>query len=354
MNHDNKIGFIDKTGKLVVGFDRLPKTTIQVGDFHEGRAVIYLKREERNETRGNMDYTVGYIDETGELIIAPRFDEAYDFSEGLAYVEAEGQRAFINRYGKVLIRLGEKTLPSLEGFASGFHEGLAVVYEQGRFEAGGVHYLEVGFIDRSGKLVFTGWYESAASFSEGLAAVVVGRGREARYGFVNKKGEMVIKPRFSPLLQQHDQIQSLSRFSEGLASVKVGNLYGYIDKKGDFRIPPQFLSANDFSEGLACVRLNDKTGYIDKSGRWVIIPWDAPYMGGRFKEGLAPVSFSEGGGIGWGYIDRTGKAIIKTGDHAYEFVDGVAAVYSTPTSNLAQESGRGYINKAGKYLWRPQ
>jgi WG containing repeat len=348
VNNENKIGFIDQTGKLVIGFDRLPKATIAVRDFHEGRAAIYLKKEKRDEIKGNMDYTVGYIDATGEVIIAPRFVEAYDFSEGLAYVEAEGERAFINRHGKVVFRLGGKTQPSLEGFASGFHEGLAVVYEQS--EAG---IFEAGFIDRSGKLVFKG-YTSAASFSEGLAAVAVERGRDARYGFVNKRGEMIIKPRFSPVLSHHDQIQSLSRFSEGLASVRVGNVYGYIDKKGDFRIAPQFLFADDFSEGLACARLKDKTGYIDESGRWVIGPWNLPYMGGRFKEGLAPVPFSEGGGIGWRYIDRTGKVIIRTGDHAYEFVDGVAAVYSIRPSSLPQESGWGYINKAGKYLWRPQ
>lgn len=32
-------GFIDHTGKLIIDFDRRPKKTIEVGDFHDGRAV---------------------------------------------------------------------------------------------------------------------------------------------------------------------------------------------------------------------------------------------------------------------------------------------------------------------------
>ncbi|MBC8030286.1 MAG: WG repeat-containing protein [Pyrinomonadaceae bacterium] len=338
VNNDNRVGFIDNTGKLVIGFDRLPKETVAVRDFHDGRAVIYLNKETPDESKGNMNYTVGYIDTTGKIIIPARFEEAYDFSEGLAHVKGEGLNGFINPQGEVVIRLKEDMWPILDWLSYGFHEGFAAV--------GGE---SAGFIDRSGKFVFKG-YTWAASFSEGLAAVAVGRGKEARYGFVNKKGEMVIKPRFEPLFRSHKQIRSLSRFSEGLASVKVGDVYGYIDKKGEFVIPPKFLFANDFSEGLACARLGDKTGYINKSGRWVIAPWVAPYMGGQFKEGLAPVSFGDAGGSA--YIDRTGRVIIRGAGH--EFVGGVAAVDGLPSSHLAPESGRGYIDKTGKYLWRPQ
>src|SRR5947209_17471275 len=44
-SHRKKFGYIDKMGKLVIDFDRLPKTTFAVGEFHEGRAVIYLDKE---------------------------------------------------------------------------------------------------------------------------------------------------------------------------------------------------------------------------------------------------------------------------------------------------------------------
>ncbi len=50
---------------------------------------------------------------------------------------------------------------------------------------------------------------------------------------------------------QFDQADS---FSEGLARVKIGNKWGYIDKKGKLVIQPQFDEAASFSEGLALVK----------------------------------------------------------------------------------------------------
>ncbi|MBC8030285.1 MAG: WG repeat-containing protein [Pyrinomonadaceae bacterium] len=331
VNNDGKVGFIDATGSLVIGFSQLPKGTAYVRAFHEGRAVIYVKKENGDAPKNHTAYNAGYIDETGNIVISARFDEAYDFSEDLAYVRSESVNAFINRQGRVVISFNGKTWPSLEVFGYGFHEGFAAVSVN----------TEVGFIDRTGKLLCKG-YTSAARFSEGLAAVVVGRGRQAKYGFVNAKGELVIAPRFDPVLR-HEQIESLSHFSEGLASVRVGNMYGYIDKKGNFVIPPQFLFAGDFSEGLAFVKLQGKAGYVDKSGHWVIAPQEVVFRGGRFSEGLAPVSLASG----WGYIDRTGKIVIKPQFfQAFEFDGGVAAV------DLLSESGSRYIDKTGKYIWR--
>lgn len=334
VNHDRMVGFIDATGRLVIRFGQLPKGTAYARDFHEGRAVVYVNKEKGDARESHTAYNAGYIDETGNAIISARFDEAYDFSENLAYVRSKSVNAFINRQGRVAISLNEKTWPSLEDFGYGFHEGFAVVSVN----------TDVGFIDRTGKMLCKG-YTSAASFAEGLAAVVVGRGRQAKYGFINTKCELVIAPRFDPIFARHDKIESLSRFSEGLASVRVGKTHGYIDKTGTFVIPPQFLVGGDFSEGLAFVKLKDRAGYIDKTGQWVIALQQVALRGGRFREGLAPVSFAGG----WGYIDRTGKIAIKPRFFkAFEFVGGVAAV------DLLSESDSRYIDKTGKYLWRPR
>ena len=68
-------------------------------------------------------------------------------------------------------------------------------------------------------------------------------------------------------------------FSEGLAPVstelinRFQGIYGYINKKGDFVIKPQFQTAQAFSEGLAFAIIKEgftvkKVGWIDKSGTW--------------------------------------------------------------------------------------
>ena len=54
-------------------------------------------------------------------------------------------------------------------------------------------------------------------------------------------------------------------FSNGLAGVKVGDKWGYIDKSGNFVINPQFDRVSQFApNGLAYVKSGELYGYIDK------------------------------------------------------------------------------------------
>ena len=77
------------------------------------------------------------------------------------------------------------------------------------------------------------------SFSEGLASVRV----DDRYGFINKSGQVVISPQF----------KMASSFHDGLARIEVNGKVGFINKKGNFQIEPKFEIAGDFTEGLSLV-----------------------------------------------------------------------------------------------------
>ena len=72
------------------------------------------------------------------------------------------------------------------------------------------------------------------------------------WGFINLKGEWVIKP----------QYQSVGEFaSNGLANVDVDyDKSGFIDKTGKMVIEPIFEGAWQFSNGLACIYENRKRG----------------------------------------------------------------------------------------------
>lgn len=284
---ERRPGFIDNTGTLVIGFERLPKNTIAVGDFHEGRARIYLdQNDDRRESRSQNDVT-GYIDESGKVIIEPRFKVARDFSEGLAYVEAPDFKGFIDRDGKLVIRLDYR-------FTKDFHEGLAAVGTSGNGDRG-----NWGYIDRSGKLVVKPQYVFADDFSEGLAGVEVDR----KYGFINRRGEMVVQPRFDLRKDSPHRFQTTSsgRFSEGLACVSIEEQYGYIDKKGKIVIPLMFRHAQDFSEGLAWVVVASasnpnvkKVAWIDKTGHFAIEQANGKnfWMQSRFETGNFPKAWS--------------------------------------------------------------
>ena len=67
-----KLGYIDKTGKVVISqqFD-------DVSPFSEGLAWAGIGDK------------CGYIDKTGNYVIAPQFDGASFFSEGLAAVRID-------------------------------------------------------------------------------------------------------------------------------------------------------------------------------------------------------------------------------------------------------------------------
>jgi hypothetical protein len=88
--------------------------------------------------------------------------------------------------------------------------------------------------------------------------VVIGAGKsdDRKYGFVNKAGELMIKPQYS----------AVSSFSDGLALVNTGETfernYGYVNKDGQAVIKPRFKIAFSFSEGIARVLVDDDEGFL--------------------------------------------------------------------------------------------
>ena len=60
------------------------------------------------------------------------------------------------------------------------------------------------------------------------------------------------------------------RFSEGLAAVRSGGRFGYVDGRGEFIIAPKFDSAGPFFMGLAEVIIDRKAGIINKKGEIVV------------------------------------------------------------------------------------
>lgn len=373
-----RVGFIGRNGELVIGFDRLPEKTVYVGEFHEGRAVIQLEKEGVDQPKSHRNFVWGYIDEAGRMAVPPRFDHAQDFSEGLAYVSAKGAGAFIDRDGREVFKVDAIA-------AKDFHEGLAAVC--------GREARDWGYVDRSGREVVKRQYRLAGDFSEGLAAVSL----DGKYGFINRKGETVIPPRFWPRQVGYswEGKYEMGRFSEGLAWVGAAdpreakrNLYGYINKAGDFVIRPQFVTAQEFSEGLAWVVTGVgqtetplKAGWVDKSGRWAVegvngrsfsdmaefSTYANPVFDWRYSEGLVPFVVLSGNDALHGYMDRRGAVVIPPGqfNDIGPFSGGLARVYffEKTASGRASfgrlnekgelaEKNYGYINKGGRFVWR--
>jgi len=99
-----------------------------------------------------------------------------------------------------------------------------------------------------------------------------------------------------------------------MARIKVHGKCGYMNNSLQIAVQLTYTRAGDFSEGLAAVRVGDKWGYIDRAGKRVIPPQfrtAEPFYGG-----LALVNRPAGAATAaWkpdtGYIDRTGTFIWK-------------------------------------------
>jgi len=91
-------------------------------------------------------------------------------------------------------------------------------------------------------------FDRAMNFKEGVAAVKQGE----LWGYINLKGEWILKP----------QYQKARNFSEGLGLVKINGKYGYVRYDGSIAIQPIFDEAQNFQCELARVRLGKKKGYI--------------------------------------------------------------------------------------------
>ena len=280
-----------KVGKVVISFKY-----DDVWDFSEGLVAVKLNGK------------WGFIDKSGNEVVPLKYDWAGSFSEGLAPVSLNGKYGYINKSGKLVLPLKYED-------AWDFSEGLARVELSGMW----------GYINKSGKLVIPLKYDWAGSFSEGLANVKL----YGKFGFIDKSGKVVVPFEYD----------DAGAFSEGLArvclfkrihidNIGMDYLWGFIDKSGDTVIPHLYYRVSDFHEGLANIGnaiITISEPLIDKSNKWVQWPFREYYGDWYFTEGFARVCSHSN--HKWGFIDKSKKSVVPPKyDEASHFSEGLAAV----------------------------
>lgn len=208
---DDKYGFTDKNGKMVIApqFER-------ASSFSGGLAQISKKNELQQDV-------YGFIDKDGKMAIEPQFMNASSFVEGMCAVENESsQMGYINKKGDYVVE------PHFQN-ANYFSDGHAVVVENGR----------MGYINTSGKEIALANYDYCKAFKNGRGPVMY----NGKWGYVDGNGKLVIN-------MQYDDASS---FYGDYAIVRMDKKFGIIDKDGKYLVNPEYDNIFDFvpEKGLA-------------------------------------------------------------------------------------------------------
>ncbi len=151
-----------------------------------------------------------------------------------------------------------------------------------------------GFLDSDGHVVIPPIYDSAEAFDDGYSDVKMNN----LYGVIDKKGNLVLPCEW-------DEI-----YDSGLTdvwTVKKGDIYRLIRKDGTF-LGAEFANNPTFSEGLVSVKGKGFNGYLNEAGEMAISVPDT-WSCYRFKNGKAQVLIEENGQQTYGFINTEGKLI---------------------------------------------
>lgn len=182
--YKDKIWKVLQIGGRTYSVDR---KIVSLEGFHDEMAIMKYS---------NGKY--GFIDNRGEIRVAPQYDQVRPFSNDVAVVLLNGKWGIINKSE------GWVAQPYYE-YISAFKNGVAIIKEQG------IYYL----IHASGKILTPEGYSSIIPTKGGNYVLV----KNNLNGIANANGKEIISPRY----------QSIVELTPNLFKVKENNLIGVID-----------------------------------------------------------------------------------------------------------------------------
>ena len=142
------------------------------------------------------------------------------------------------------------------------------------------------------------------------------------------------------LSEKYDWVNS---YSEQVAVVKKGDLYGYVGNAGEALTPLKYEFAESVNDGIAIVQAKRIYYILHFEGKFKSIELPGVKAVGTYSEGLLPIQMANTNK--WGYINAAGDGVIMPSYwDVTEFKSDLAGVKDT-TSHLW-----GYINPKGKLV----
>lgn len=236
--------FIDLSGiPIPIEIDMLAASGDYDPSFYEGLACVAPSTD-------NPNGKYCYIDERGQIKIPCKYDNAFNFKDGVACVSNDNKYGYIDMNGRTVIPMIYDE--SCIGYFCS--DGLIRVAKKGD-----VMDRVWGYVNKSGRTIIPCKFYDASDFSEGVAFVTEMSSDYSNKwtGFIDTNGNKLVQCNYT----------FEKGFQEGMCVLSKDEKYSYLNKSFQLIAPFEFDLAESFSEGLALVKIGDKWGYIDNQGR---------------------------------------------------------------------------------------
>ena len=243
------LGFVNKKLEEIVK----PKYG-QSRAFHNGFAAV------------GKNLKWGFIDKNGKEVVPLIYDDVENFKGDKAKVKLGSKEFYIDKKGKPIDDT-KKTTPAKTTTTKSVKKltpkEIVANFEKKGYEVfrdGGVYCIKHngkwGFADASGEIKIKPKFDGIGE--DWVEDIITTWGKDG-LGFVNKKLEEIVKPKYG---------QSRA-FHNGFAAVGKNLKWGFIDKNGKEVVPLIYDDVENFKGDKAKVKLGSKEFYIDKKGKIV-------------------------------------------------------------------------------------
>ena len=250
----------------------------------------------------------GYIDANGKLAISPMYEYVNNFSCGYARVRLSGGDApiFIDTKGKMQ--------QASFDYADDFY------YKYSLIEMNNLY----GLMNTSFDFTCQPMYYYLGIMSEnGLVSAQLTS--KDKWGYVNAKGENKI-----PAMYDY-----AGTFEGGVAVVGIGSKCGAINTKGDYVIQPMYDDLEAIGHGMIAFVQNDKIGLMNAGGKVVVQPIYEG-LGYLVDNDLIPACRNDK----YGFINKSGdEKIAFVYDACSSFYEGYAVVYQNDVERVIDTKG---------------
>lgn len=268
---------VDELGKILL------KSKYVLSNYSENLFTYYEPSKD----------TYGFMDIKGKIIIPAKYKDVQSFKDGKATVQV-GQEKYsvIDKTGKVL--------ETYNCYNYNSSEGLTPYYD-----TKGEKY---GYKFYNGTIALTPKFISADRFTNGYAIISIPYGEyDQHYGIINKKGDYVVKPEYSAIVDLGQGLYSVTK------NFNLFNNYYYAPKalmniKGELLTDYKFTNILAFEGDYAVASNNTTTFFIDKNGDTVKTLPQSNGIGGMKINGDIIKAYIDGG---FAYLNKNGDTIYQ-------------------------------------------